>query len=153
MKAKVTMFNAEGVQVGETFTRRARQLVSQQRAEWINENAIRFAPDADMDLNPIEDIDIEDTEHETLLYYLAKKRIRERKQFIYHSILMIPGYLACLFLGILASSEVVFLVSAMCWTTPYPLHIFLFLRNLDYKSKDRKRQLEDEVDRLRKVYK
>ena len=47
MESKVLLYDSNDVKIGETFTRRARQLVKQQRASWINENqdAIRFAPD------------------------------------------------------------------------------------------------------------
>jgi len=46
IETKVTLYNANEVKIGETYTRRARQLVRQQRAMWIDDtqSAIRFAP-------------------------------------------------------------------------------------------------------------
>jgi hypothetical protein len=46
MERKVTLYNAANVKIGETFTRRARQLVNRQRAAWVDEaqTAIRFYP-------------------------------------------------------------------------------------------------------------
>jgi len=47
MESKVTLFDASGVQIGETYARRARQLVKQQRAIWADDThtAIQFMPD------------------------------------------------------------------------------------------------------------
>jgi len=46
MENKVSLYNSNGVKIGETFPRRARQLVRQQRAMWIDDSqsSIRFAP-------------------------------------------------------------------------------------------------------------
>jgi len=46
MENKVTLYNSNDVKIGETFLRRARQLVRQQRAMWIDDrqSAVRFAP-------------------------------------------------------------------------------------------------------------
>jgi len=45
MENKVLLFDSNDVKIGETFIRRAKQLVKQQRAIWIDDNqsAIRFA--------------------------------------------------------------------------------------------------------------
>ena len=55
MESKVILYNAHGVKIGETFARRARQLVNRQRAQWVEgENAVRFFPDMehmDVDLD------------------------------------------------------------------------------------------------------
>jgi len=49
MENKVTLYNSNNIKIGETYMRRARQLVRQQRAIWTDsyETAIRFAPGAD----------------------------------------------------------------------------------------------------------
>lgn len=49
MEKKVILYNSDNVKIGETFVRRARQLVKQQRAVWTDdrEEAIRFAPGAE----------------------------------------------------------------------------------------------------------
>ena len=46
MENKVILYNSFDVKIGETFPRRAKQLVRQQRAMWLDDNqaAIRFAP-------------------------------------------------------------------------------------------------------------
>jgi len=53
MADKVLMYDANDVKVGEIFTRRARQLVKQQRAIWTDDSqdAIRFAPDLEEDFD------------------------------------------------------------------------------------------------------
>jgi len=150
MKDKISMYNAEGTQVGETFTRRARQLVSQQRAEWINNSSIRFMADEEIDISSP---DTEDSEHESLLYYLAKRRLKVRQQFIWHSILMIPGYIVCVLLAMIAGSNFVFAVTTASWTTPYLLHILLFIRSLEYRPKHYERDLEREIENLRRIHK
>lgn len=44
MEGKVTLFNVNNDKIGETYIRRARQLVKQQRALWVDDSqkAIRF---------------------------------------------------------------------------------------------------------------
>jgi len=44
MESKVLLYNSNDIKIGETFARRARQLVNRQRAEWVDDNhsAIRF---------------------------------------------------------------------------------------------------------------
>ena len=46
MENKVSLYNSNDIKIGETYARRARQLVKQQRAMWIDESqtSIRFAP-------------------------------------------------------------------------------------------------------------
>ena len=167
MKNKIMLFDASGVPVGETFMRRARQLVNQQRAEWINDNAIRFAPDADIgeaewsaDFTeaPAAVIsDAADTGSEALLYYMAERRINERKMFVWHSIFMLPVYLILLILAAMIghSGQYFLLATWSAWTTPYMLHAFVFLkaRLKEYRPEDKERQLEREVDKLRRTMK
>ena len=86
MEGKVLLYDSNDIKIGETFTRRARQLVRQQRASWINENqdAIRFAPGMEnLDTTSIiDDVDEKrpagsvDTEDE--LMKLAKRRVYAR---------------------------------------------------------------------------
>ena len=99
MEAKIKLFDADGTQIGETFARRARQLVKQQRAVWVDDDhsAIRFNPD------PVEDDWNEETEqdkpqhltakrHMELdpLYIFAKKKLKERRRITVHLALLIP---------------------------------------------------------------
>jgi len=84
MESKVVLFNSNGIKIGETYARRARQLVSRQRAEWLGENqqAIRFYPEMEnMDgtVTEPEPIEVQDTQAHQLYfahwsrgyYYLA----------------------------------------------------------------------------------
>ncbi|MCL2527715.1 MAG: 2TM domain-containing protein, partial [Defluviitaleaceae bacterium] len=76
---------------GETFVRRARQLVKQQRAAWIDDShtAIRFAPGMEkMEESPMEDINTAHAMHgydrdEELLRF-AKRRVHARLGFRVH---------------------------------------------------------------------
>ena len=46
MEGKVLLYDSNDVKIGETYLRRARQLVKQQRASWVDDSqkAVRFAP-------------------------------------------------------------------------------------------------------------
>jgi len=158
MKNKVMLFDASGAQIGETFMRRARQLVNQQRAEWINDGAIRFKPDTDIaalewktDLPEEPKSEMKGTGPEALLYYLAEKRINERRSFMWHSVFMIPGWLLCVLLGMHNDHLLVFLFGL--WTSPYVVHVFVFVRTQlkDYRPEDRAHRIEREVDKLRRT--
>ena len=91
MEGKVILYDSNNVKIGETFTRRARQLVKQQRASWIdgNQDAIRFAPDME-NLDETEDIheaslmhDIDiNTDNE--LRKIARRRVLARNGFMIH---------------------------------------------------------------------
>ncbi|MCL2286869.1 MAG: hypothetical protein FWC32_10970 [Firmicutes bacterium] len=109
MEGKVVLFDSDGTQIGETFTRRARQLVKQQRATWVDDNhtAIRFNPDTDEDIA----IDMKDTPMplplpttekpsasekpagSNHLYALAELRVNDRRRMIFHLLLLIPAFL------------------------------------------------------------
>ncbi|MCL2350196.1 MAG: 2TM domain-containing protein [Defluviitaleaceae bacterium] len=49
MEEKVILYDFNNVKIGETYVRRARQLVKQQRAFWVDDSqrALRFAPGAE----------------------------------------------------------------------------------------------------------
>ena len=93
MDGKVLLYDSNDVKIGETYIRRARQLVKQQRAFWVDESqqAIRFAPGmenlddalaADMDESkPIQDLD---TLVDKELMKLAKRRVQARFGFKLH---------------------------------------------------------------------
>lgn len=167
MKNKVMLFDAGGEQVGETFMRRARQLVSQQRAEWINEGAIRFAPDAKIeeaewttDLHDHRDMQVDTkksgkTGPEALLYYIAEQRLHERKMFMWHSLMMVPGYAVILVLAMYLgrNGEMFLAIFWAAWTTPYLMRAFGFIRARmrEYHPENRVRQLEAEVDKLKRL--
>ena len=83
MENKVLLYNANDVKIGETYIRRAKQLIRQQRAVWADDSqtAVRFAPG-------MENMDAVDGR----LDELVEKRLRERKNFILHSFALIPGF-------------------------------------------------------------
>ncbi|MCL2604914.1 MAG: hypothetical protein FWD90_10585 [Defluviitaleaceae bacterium] len=101
---KVTLYDADGKRIGETFSRRARQLVKQQRALWADEThtAIRFLPDAaeewEMETDGIPTAPnpsgTDKTEPiDANLYALARKRISTRRRMFWHTLALLPGYL------------------------------------------------------------
>jgi len=91
MENKVLLYDSNNVKIGETFVRRARSLVKQQRAMWLDEaqSAVKFfagmenlaiAEDS-QDL----DVAVTDAEDGTLIVTLVEKRIKERKMLMVHS--------------------------------------------------------------------
>ena len=104
MEAKITLYNADGTQIGETFARRARQLVKQQRAVWMDDDhtAIRFNPDPDYaESDWTEDFEYEKAPHPTAkrhpeldpLYVFARKKLAERRRVILHLVLLVPEFI------------------------------------------------------------
>ena len=70
MENKVALYNSNGIKIGETYIRRARQLIRQQRAMWTDdtETAIRFAPGMDNTAIPIDDATDDAVEHNQLCF-------------------------------------------------------------------------------------
>ena len=91
MESKVLLYDSNNVKIGETFIRRARQLVKQQRASWIDEkqDAIRFAPGME-NLDDTMDDDIHEKKlakssgEDEELMKLAKQRVHARIGFNLH---------------------------------------------------------------------
>lgn len=93
MEGKVLLYNSDGAKIGETFIRRARQLVKKQRATWVDDNqdAIRFAPG----MENADDSAVDDMYGESLvqsvgitdgdLLKLAKRRVYSQFAFRLHS--------------------------------------------------------------------
>jgi len=87
MEGKVILYDSRNNRIGETFVRRARQLVKQQRAAWTDDNctAIRFA-------HGMENMDdsTDDTDKELIqrsdeeLMKLAKRRVQARFALVLH---------------------------------------------------------------------
>ena len=152
MKSKVMLFDADGAQVGETFERRARQLVKQQRAEWINESAIRFAADEKLDESEWQ-AESKEVGSEALLYYMAEKRINERKSFLWHSIFLFPGILLIALFGDAMRNNGFALFMLGGWLSVYAVHAFVFIRSFlkEYRPENHARKLESEVARLRRL--
>jgi len=89
MEGKVILYDSNDIKIGETFIRRARQLVKQQRASWVDDSqdAIRFAPGMDkMDDAVVDDMrDKYSLGIDEELMKLAKRRVYARFAFKLHS--------------------------------------------------------------------
>jgi len=155
MESKIILYDANDKKIGETFVRRAKQLVKQQRAEWTDnsQTAIKFAPDVEdwetivmpgEEKKSISTVDPGDAQ----LFALAEKRIRERKLFIIHSIAVFPVWLtlASISSNITRGSEAPMFFTGVC-ITAYAIH--LYTRLMKYRSHDREerrvRRLATEV--------
>jgi hypothetical protein len=111
MEGKVLLYDINGVKIGETFIRRAKQLVAQQRAEWKDggQSAIRFIRDAD-DWETPAAADKEEVRAATalsrdddLLMYMAKRNVMEKRGLFGHIIAYIVAWpaLFILYFGLL----------------------------------------------------
>ena len=158
MEGKVILFDANSVKIGETFMRRARQLVHQQRAVWVDESqsGIKFIMDADeRELNtalpgekPVE------TKDDSWLYVLAERRLHDRKMFILHTICLVPGIIFLIALGEGGSSEIALILFG-AWLMAYTMHAYSFAKTRircfhPARKEDRRaRKLAMEVEKLR----
>ncbi|MCL2498978.1 MAG: hypothetical protein FWE90_01440 [Defluviitaleaceae bacterium] len=174
---KVTLYDADGKRIGETFSRRARQLVKQQRALWTDEThtAIRFLPDAAEEWeaetdgiptapNPSGTDKNEIPPHiDANLYALAKKRISTRRRMFWHTLGLLPGYL---FLAALFDSMFTFRqfelgffvgITFTLWTMSFAYTIHQFRKYnrgfflLAEMETRRARKLANEMDRLKRM--
>ena len=161
MENKIQLFDSDDNKIGETFFRRAKQLVKQQRASWVGDDqkAIKFLPDMEnLGVNVNDDADDIPSAgvDEGWLLSVAEKRIKARKLFRMHTILFLPG----LFLAFFAASgigdvlftpdgAVLFLGFAWgSWATAYFIHAFFYFQLRLYKnngSERRKRELAAEI--------
>jgi len=93
MEGKVVLYDSNNAKIGETYTRRARQLVKQQRASWVDESqgAIKFAPGMEHMDDPaptdMPSYDI-DPRADKELMKLAKRRVHARFAFRLHASLL-----------------------------------------------------------------
>jgi hypothetical protein len=83
MESKIILYDSDNIKIGETFHRRAKQLVRQQRAAWTDEGqkAVRFFPG----MEHLKDIETDETTHpenptpaspmDNKLLKLAKRRV------------------------------------------------------------------------------
>jgi len=174
MESKVIMYDASGTEVGETYTRRARQLVKQQRAIWADDThtAIRFAPDTEDDWTPepVPAPPLATTAPATektnaSLYALAEKRLRDRKWLIWHTVALVPVFFIILIWGVSSwnarrGGEMFLIVMGFCWgawATSYVAHLRSYIRMSGYIPRPgnwearRKLSLDVEVDRLKRM--
>jgi len=142
MEAKITLYDSNDVKIGETFVRRARQLVKQQKAVWTDntETALRFAPGMEHTDTALEDepapapvVTETQTQDEAWLVALAEKRLRTRRFFILHSVALFPVWFAIFIfcVGLLHGFTAAFFLGAFggSWGTSYLIHAYLFFKN------------------------
>jgi len=174
MESKVIMYDANGTEVGETYTRRARQLVKQQRAVWADDThtAIRFAPDtteeweAEPTSAPAPTAHTPVSESSYALYALAEKRVRDRNRVILHSVALIPVLIIIFIWGVSSwnarrGGEMFILFMGIgwgAWVTSYICHLRNYIRKYNTLlgpggswSARRRMALDVEVDRLRRM--
>ena len=175
MESKVIMYDAAGTQVGETYSRRARQLVKQQRAVWADEThtSIRFTPDTPVDWEP-EPIP-SPTAHphpphptadrSSALYAMAEKRVRDRRRLIWHTAALVPVFFIILIWGLVSYDSVrgggeLYLVAMGfawgAWIMSYVSRLRSYLNMNGYPRLSswearHKLVLDVEVDRLRRM--
>ena len=169
MQSKVLLFDASNVKIGETFMRRARQLVKQQRAEWVDDSksAVRFVPDLEewglaadkLEVSPT--ISAHDYQDDDWITILLEKQKFERKRFKMHTLaLLIWSLLLFLVRTVLWSYinmvipnrawdfwQFAGLLSAV-WLIAYIVHVFLYIRSFQWnydKLGRRVRQLATEA--------
>ena len=138
MSNMITMFDASDNKIGETFFRRAKQLVKQQRATWTSDDqkAIKFVPGMENLSEETDDGTSQDSADEKWIHVLAIKRIQDRKLFRWHSFSIVPS----LFIAFLVAAVVVdaafggdmaLLFLGLAWgslSTAYFIHVFFYVR-------------------------
>ena len=97
MEGKVLLYDANDAKIGQTFLRRAKQLVKQQRAAWIGDRqeAIRFFPGMEhLDEGPavVRGEVHSDAELDAVLMRTAKHRVYTRFAFNLHRLI---AFLLC----------------------------------------------------------
>jgi hypothetical protein len=139
MESKVLLYDSNDVKIGETFVRRARSLVKQQRAMWLDEaqSAVKFF--TGMENLPIaedsqgSDVATADTKDDTLIVALVEKRIKERKMLMVHSFMLVPVMLAVYFVLVSYwagwTGVVAFCIILSIWVMAYIVHVWSSVAN------------------------
>jgi len=136
-EAKIVLYDADGTKVGETFTRRARQLVKQQRAQWTDEEhtAIQFAPDEREAWEAAPEYEPEPAA--AGLIALAEQRLRSRARFYLYTLGLLPGLGIILIIGEtflrrpgINQWELGFFIGVACtlWTLGYVRTVLRFIQ-------------------------
>ena len=176
MEEKVLLFDSNDKKVGETFKRRAKQLVRQQRASWVNDSqeAIKFAPgmeNKEADITKHDNChddchgdchdDYHDEHYEKWLVALAEKRLWERKFFKLYSVAFLPGIVIIFFFTVALGGAIfrndlmvgLFLgFSCGAWVTAYGIHAYHFYKNWRQnipRTERRERELAAEIAMLK----
>ena len=155
MNNMITMLDASEKKIGETFFRRAKQLVKQQRATWTSEDqkAIKFLSGMENLSEEADDGTLQDPADEKWIHELAIKRINDRKFFRWHSIAIFPSLFMAL---VVASSmfdaafggEAAMFFLGLAWgslSTAYLIYAFFYFKKYpirDGASKKARRERE-----------
>ena len=166
MSSMITMLDANDEKIGETFFRRAKQLVKQQRAKWTSEDqkAIRFMPGME-DSNEEANDTPQDLACEKWIHELAIKRIQDRKFFKWHSIAIAPSLVMVFLVTVwmihpLYGGQVAMLFLGLAWgslSTSYFIHVFFYLnkypiRDNALKKARREREIAAEIAAIRSSF-
>jgi hypothetical protein len=179
LDTKITLYNADNKRIGETFSRRARQLVKQQRAQWTDEThtAVRFLPDAaaEWEMGEAEEAAESIVEEsrtagripaptkDASLYALAKKRLQTRRRLFWNALFLIPGYalFAAISEGFFWRQDFLtgfsFGVTGTLWTMLFIYNVYMFRKYnrgyLHFLGAENRtaRKLAEEVDRLKRM--
>ncbi|MCL1988653.1 MAG: hypothetical protein FWG64_11910 [Firmicutes bacterium] len=156
-ESKIALYDSNDNKIGETFMRRAKQLVKQQRAAWTDESqtALKFGAGMENFVVPETAIIAEDTAEfeleleteftatkptksaeESWIVLLAEQRIKARKFFILHSIIAVPAIyplvaLVFFFLRYVLpwNEDVIYGGVFGSWITAYVIHFCVFFKN------------------------
>ena len=163
MSNMIAMLDASDNKIGETFFRRAKQLVKQQRATWTSEyqKAIKFLPGMENVSEEAKDVP-QDPADEKWIHELAIKRIQDRKLFKRHSIAIAPGLIMALIIagGLIDAAlggEAALFFLGLAWgslSTAYFIHAFFYLkkypvRSVASKKARREREIAAEIAAIR----
>ena len=164
MSNMIVMLDASDNKIGETFFRRAKQLVKQQRAAWTSDDqkAIKFVPGME-NLNEEADEDIsQDSADEKWIHELAIKRIKDRKLFRWHSIAILPGLImAFLVTAVVVDAafggDIALMFLGLAWgslSTSYFIHVYFYVRKYPIrdnalKKARREREIAAEIAAIR----
>ena len=153
MQSKVLLFDASNVKIGETFMRRARQLVKQQRAEWVDDSksAVRFVPDlevwglADDNHEVSSSISTHDFQDDDWIAILLEKQLTERRRIKIHSLALLVWFLGLFVLRTVLWSYLTYVMPnrawaleqhvgllSILWLIAYIIHVFLYIRSFHW---------------------
>ena len=145
MSNMITMLDASDNKIGETFFRRAKQLVKQQRAAWTSDEqkAIKFLPGMENLSEETEGDMSEDQADEKWMHELAIKRIQDRKLFKWHSIAILPGLIVAFFVAAVMvdaafGGDMATFFLGLAWgslSTAYFIHVFFYARKYPFRDK------------------
>ena len=155
MSKMITMYDASDNKIGETFFRRAKQLVKQQRAAWTSDDqkAIKFAPDMDNISEESDDIAQQDNTEEEWIRELAQKRINDRRLFKWHSIAFVPSLIVAIIVagGIMDAAfggDGALLFLGLAWgslSTAYFIHLYFYFKKYPRDNGTKKARIEREL--------